>query len=109
MPKQDTTASSTFAPASPTYDDSDLRYFQNILKQVYEELWDQSAAKQDEARLLVSMASALFRCAATGERDYDRLKLSAASAVLNEPGAKPGDHDVHEIKPLVSLRLIENT
>ena len=55
------------------------------------------------------MAIALLKCAETGERDYDRLKQCAASAVLDGTDAELADRDGRpKIKTTVSVRVVEN-
>ena len=92
------------------YDSSDLSYFQQILEQAYDELWDKSTAKEHRAELKARMAIALFVRAANGERDYDRLKQSATAAALDGmdvDARKSADVRVR-VKTTVNVRVVEH-
>jgi hypothetical protein len=80
------------ASVFPTYESADLDFFQSILNDIlqeYESIGQLSIS--DRTYLKDKLAVAIFRRAATGDRDYARLKRSAIEAVSPVPLSDPND------------------
>ena len=76
---------------TPPYDSQDLKYLQDLLEDIIQELCQKQDALAcpehlDQIRSLI--ACALFRCAETGERDHERLRACAVAAVADS-GLRP--------------------
>ena len=74
----------------PVYDTDDLKYFYRIVNDIvgdYELLG--SLSVHERAHLKARLAIAIFKDAATGERDYMRLKRDAVEAVSAVPSSYP--------------------
>lgn len=70
----------------PVYDEADLHLFHRILNDIVEE--EQSGgvlSANEKAYLKARLAIEIFKRAATGDRDYARLKRGAIEAVSAVP------------------------
>lgn len=72
------------------YQSEDLNYFDFILSDIignYQSVGSLSTSEKDYLR--EKLAAAIFKCAATGERDYTRLRSYALEAVSPAPTSGP--------------------
>ena len=75
----------------PVYDTEDLNFFQRILNDIIDGCESLGSLSVNEREYLrVQLATAIFKSAETGERDYARLKLSAIEAVSAAPSSDQG-------------------
>jgi hypothetical protein len=75
----------------PVYDTTDLELFQKVLNDIIHDAASAgSLSIKDREYLRVKLATAIFKRAEAGERDYARLRRGAVEAVSAAPPPDPG-------------------